>query len=253
MHSVKRIFLTPALLLLLAGAGLPTPTSHAAAYLKFEGIDGEATSPAHDGWIDVLSVQTGIARTGTRTGPHLSPLHVTKPVDKATPLLYRACATGDIIPRASLELVRAEGKWLRYYRIVLENVIVSSIQTGGSAAGHPEEEVDLDYSKITWTHTETDPTGSPVADHRAYWDLLRNEGEFHELPPFRVSGSQTEPGQLRLSWPAEAGQSYRIRSTADLGDSFADVDEITAESDGPIEIVLPVIGSHRFFFVEEAR
>lgn len=253
MRSAKRMFLTPALLLLLAGAGFTTPTSHAAAYLKLDGIDGEATSPAHDGWIHVLSVQTGIARTGTRTGPHLSPLRVRKPVDRATPWLYRACATGSIIPRASLELVREEGKRLRYYRVVLENVIVSSIQTGGSATGHPEEDVDLNYSKVTWTYTETDPAGSPVGDHRAYWDFLRNEGEFHELPPFRVSGSQKESGELGLSWHAEAGQTYRIRSTSDLGDSFADAGEVTAESDGLIEIVLPVIGTYRFFFVEEAR
>ena len=39
-----------------------TANVYAAAYLKVEGIDGEATDDAHDAWINVLSVEVSQGR-----------------------------------------------------------------------------------------------------------------------------------------------------------------------------------------------
>jgi type VI secretion system secreted protein Hcp len=244
-----------AVILILAaiGWGAQPAIVLADAFLKIEGIAGESIDEFHTGWIDVQTVGGGIARPTDLTAAHWDALRVIKPIDKSSPLLFRACASGELIPRAILEWVRGQPERRRYYRIVLENVLISSVQTSATAGDTPTETVDLVFGKMTWTYTELNQAGLPLADHRAYWDVLRNEGGLLEVPPFRASGTQSEPGQLRLSWPAEAGQTYRIRSTPDLGGDFAELDRITAESDGWIEVTLPTTSSSRFFVVEEAR
>jgi type VI secretion system secreted protein Hcp len=241
------------LILVAAGWGIQSAEAAYDAFLQIEGIPGESIDNAHAGWIDVQAVGSGIARPTDLTTSNWDALRVIKPIDKSSPLLFRACAAGEVIPRAILELVRGQPERRRYYRIVLENVLISSVHTAAEAGDVPTEQVSLNFSKITWTYTEVDASGRPLTDHRAYWDLVRDEGGLLEVPPFRVSGTQSEPGHLRLSWPAEAGQTYRIRSTPDLGGGFAELERITAESDGPIEITLPTTSAHRFFVVEEAH
>jgi type VI secretion system secreted protein Hcp len=65
-----------------------------AGYVKFEGIEGEARDKNHQGWSDVLAV-SGIpaprdAASGMATGKRQhKPLTITKPIDKATPMLAR--------------------------------------------------------------------------------------------------------------------------------------------------------------------
>ena len=65
-----------------------------AAYVKFEGIEGEARDKNHQGWSDLLSV-SGIpeprdAASGLPTGKRQhKPLTLTKPIDKSTPMLAR--------------------------------------------------------------------------------------------------------------------------------------------------------------------
>lgn len=66
--------------------------------MKIEGIKGEATDKNHQGWIDVLSVSglSDQARarekgSGLATGKRQhEPISITKPIDKASPLLARS-------------------------------------------------------------------------------------------------------------------------------------------------------------------
>jgi type VI secretion system secreted protein Hcp len=242
-------------ILILAVTGWGTQSAWGAydVFLKIEGIPGESVDHAHAGWVELHRVGSGIGRTASQAAPALESLHVTKPIDKSSPLLFRACASGEVIPRAILEMVQGQPERRRYYRIVLENVLIASVETTAVAGETPTEQVSLNFTRITWTYTEIDETGLPLGDHRAYWDLVRNEGDLLEVPPFRVSGTQSEPGQLRLTWLADAGQTYRIRSSTDLGGGFSETSLITAEWDGPIEISLPTTSPYRFFLVEEAN
>ena len=64
---------------------------HASAYVKYDGIDGEAQDQAHQSWIDVVSWSWGAGRTasgaqGSGQREHdLSELSMTMRVDKSTP------------------------------------------------------------------------------------------------------------------------------------------------------------------------
>jgi type VI secretion system secreted protein Hcp len=254
MNRAQRKASAPLLaILILAAAGWVVQPAEAAfdAFLKIDGIPGEAIDTAHTKWIDVQSIGSGITHSPDLVAPRLDALRVIKPIDKSSPLLFRACASGEILPRAILESVRGQADHRRFYRIVLEDVLVLSFQTTATAGNTSAETVDFAYGKITWTYTEIDETDQPTGDHRVYWDVVRNEGGLLEVPPFRVSGTQSEPGQLRLSWPAEAGQTYRISSATRLGDAFVEIDQVTSDSDGPMEISLFVTGPHHFFVVQQ--
>ena len=72
------------------------------AFLKIDGIDGESTDDAPEGEIEVFSFSWGVTQTGTTGGGGGSgagkasskDIPFTQRTSKASPLLFKACATG---------------------------------------------------------------------------------------------------------------------------------------------------------------
>ena len=65
-------------------------------------------------------------------------LHFTKYVDKASPKLFGACATGQHIPKGVLTYRKAgvkEGQ-VEYFKIMLSDLLVSSYQQSATGSGH---------------------------------------------------------------------------------------------------------------------
>lgn len=88
--------------LILVFIALPAGAVCAATFLKIEGVEGESTDKDHDRWIDVLSYRSGAVpsssgATGSgrsRGSVAMGDISITKQIDKATPKLYKAMATG---------------------------------------------------------------------------------------------------------------------------------------------------------------
>ena len=137
------------------------------AFLKIEGVDGEAKEKSHDKWIDVLAfshniVGDNVGAVRTSGTPQLAPLRITKMVDKSSPKLYEKCSKGSVIPTVYLECCRELGGQLKvFYRIELTNAVIISVQDYGITAGDiPTETVSFGYETIKWIYTEYDDTGS---------------------------------------------------------------------------------------------
>ncbi len=160
------------------------------AFLEIENVPGESTDKGHGDWIEILSFSHGLAQmsSGSRSSgggggaercDH-SDFSVIKALDKASPKLALACCKGEDVGKVTLELCRATGDKQTYMKYVMEGVLVSSVRPGGSAQGGeklPLEEVAFNYSKITWTYTETDhKTGAAKGDVETNWDLNENTG-----------------------------------------------------------------------------
>ena len=104
------------------------------AYLKIEGIKGESTATQHKDEIDVMSFSWGVAQTGTVGGGGGSGTGKASPqdfsfvlkVDKSSPLLLKACATGEHIKEATLTLARAGKEQTDYLKYKFEDIIISS-------------------------------------------------------------------------------------------------------------------------------
>ena len=80
----------------------------AAGFIKFDGVDGESRDKDHKGWIDVLSVSRGPVRgddaSGQATGKRQhKPVTITKAIDKASPRLARALASGEPLSNVKID------------------------------------------------------------------------------------------------------------------------------------------------------
>jgi len=232
-------------------------TGHAAfdAYLKIEGVDGEATDSKHAKWIEVQSFTHGGTGPAAATGkPSFSGLCFTKFTDKASPALDQSCAQGKSFPSATLELITSDAARVRFYQIILSNVVVTSVSASGAANDaptKPSESVCLNFAQIFWTYTELDATGLPKNDIKAWWDTALNLGGNNVHPVLRVAGAQLDAANFRLNWPVQAGKTYNILGSAVVTGSYQPVQTFTADSDGVMSQTLPIAGGAKFFIVQE--
>ncbi len=101
--------------------------------------------------------------TGLPTGQRIHhPLKITKAVDKASPLLYKACCTGEQC-KVTLDLyrIKADGMEEKYFTVKLEDAIIVSMERNTPLTFLPEnkpyqdmESVSFTYSRITWTYND---------------------------------------------------------------------------------------------------
>jgi type VI secretion system secreted protein Hcp len=167
--------LAAAALLLVFGMtrSVQTPTASAASsayFLKIDGIDGESTDANHAGQIEINSWSFGVSNAstiGSATGgagagkAKFQDFHVTKRIDKATPLLALACAQGRRIPKATFVVARpGDGGSVDYYRVTLTNVLCDSFSQQGDQSDLPTETVSLNFGKLTVEYKPQKPDGT---------------------------------------------------------------------------------------------
>lgn len=236
---------------------------HGAVFMKLGDIKGEATDEGHKEWINLSSFSHGITEqsdsaSGLPTGKRQhKPFVVTKPVDKASPLLLGLLTQGGVVPFVRLDFV-ADGPRPRFYQITLENVLVSSYQTGGSAGDEvPTESLSLNYEKIKWTYTEFDQAGRGDRDHSFYWNLLTEAGTTDELPAgsFRVSGgsdsSAPTGAEFKLKWTGFEEFLYKIYVSEEAMGPYRFLQDYHPEQDGNQELTLPLNLSRMFYQIEK--
>src|SRR5438128_11888840 len=126
-------------------------------FLKLKGIDGESADAKHKGEIDVESWSWGESQSGTGhfgggSGAgkvQMQDFHFVMKVNKASPKLLLACATGQHIKEATLTCRKAGKDQQEYLKFKFNDLLISSYQTGGS--GHsdvvPTDQISFNYSK----------------------------------------------------------------------------------------------------------
>jgi type VI secretion system secreted protein Hcp len=154
-------------------------------FLKIEGIDGESHDAKHKGSIDLESWSWGEAQHGTHHGSGgggagkvaMQDFHFVMKINKASPKLMLACATGEHIKKAVLVCRKAGKEQQEYLKVTMEELLVSSYQTGGS--GHsdivPTDQISLNYSKIKFEYKEQKPDGTLGGAVSAGYDLKANK------------------------------------------------------------------------------
>ena len=153
-------------------------------YLKIDEIEGESKDDKHKNWIDVLSWSWGESNAGAHAmgggggagKVSMQDFNFVMTVNKATPKLMLACATGKHIKDATLVARKAGGKQEMYLTIKMSDVLVSSYQTGGSTgAGLPNESVSLNFSKIEYEYRPQKPDGSMDSPVKVGYDIKANK------------------------------------------------------------------------------
>lgn len=125
-------------------------------------VPGESTDAGHPDWLDLESVSAA----GQPPLPG-STITLRRRIDKASPLLFKACATGRIFPKVELHLSQVEeGSPRLFWALGLTNVrIVSCTNAGtdGSNGAPAIEEIQLVHEGIRMTYYQlSDPLAPPV-------------------------------------------------------------------------------------------
>ena len=127
------------------------------AYLKIDGRPG--ASPSKKEHIDILSfsfgaamphvIGPGSAGAEARTGrADIHNVSIMKTVDKTSPLLFDDCVTGNILKTVDIIYDKPMGDQQDdYYKIHMENALITSIQHSGSSE-NPVESVSFAFEKI---------------------------------------------------------------------------------------------------------
>jgi type VI secretion system secreted protein Hcp len=155
-------------------------------FLKIEGIPGESTDDKHKNEIDIQSWHWGQQNSGSHAGGGgggagkvtMHDFSFNMGINKASPKLFLACATGQHIKSALLVCRKAGKEGQEYLKIKFEELIVSSFHTGGSGgeAVVPVDQITLNFAKMEFHYAPQKPDGtldSPVV-HK--YDLKANKG-----------------------------------------------------------------------------
>jgi type VI secretion system secreted protein Hcp len=153
-------------------------------FLKIEGVEGESTDDKHKNEIDVESWSWGETQSGTFSGGggggagkvSMQDFNFVMRVNKASPKLMLACATGDHLKGATLTCRKAGGEQQEYMKITMTDLLVSSYQTGGSAGDVlPVDQISINFAKIEYEYKPQKPDGSLDSPVKVGYDLKLNK------------------------------------------------------------------------------
>jgi type VI secretion system secreted protein Hcp len=159
-------------------------------FLNLEGVDGESrdgsigkSSPVSSKAIDILAWSWGMSQSGTThmgggggAGKvSVQDLSITKYVDNSSAVLMKKCSDGGHIPTACLTVRKAGEDPLVYILIEMDDIIVTSLSTGGSGGeDRLTENVSLNFAevKVTYVQQKDDGTGEPAVEYG--WKIAEN-------------------------------------------------------------------------------
>lgn len=152
-------------------------------FAKIGDIKGESLDAKHKDEIEVLSFSWGVTNAGS-TGPGggagtgkatFQDLSIVHNIDKASPKLLEACATGLHLKDATITH-RKSGKGQQEFLVVkMNDVIITAVTHGGTAGQPAAENVSLAFAKVDFEYRPQKPDGSLDAGIHFKYDLKANK------------------------------------------------------------------------------
>ena len=152
-------------------------------FIKIDTVDGEARDKVHKKEIDVLAWSWGMSNSGSAhvgggagAGKvNVQDISFTKYIDSASPKLMLACCDGKHFKDALLTVRKAGEKPVEYLKIKIEEVLVTSVSTGGSGGeDRLTENVTLNFAKVKVDYTPQDEKGAAGTAIPMSWDIAIN-------------------------------------------------------------------------------
>jgi type VI secretion system secreted protein Hcp len=153
-------------------------------FLKIAGVDGESKDDKHKKEMDILAWSWGLSNSGSAQvggGAGAGKVNVqdvsfTKWVDAATPKLVLACCNGTHYDEATLVVRKAGGSPVEYIKLKLQEVLITSVSTGGSGGeDRLTENITLNFAKFNLDYTPQDDKGAAGTAIPAGWDIAANK------------------------------------------------------------------------------
>src|SRR5262245_36505004 len=153
-------------------------------FLKLGDVKGESKDSKHKDDIDVLSwswgmSNSGSAHVGSGAGAgkvNVQDVNISKYIDKSSPDLMLACCNGKHFPEAKLVVRKAGETPLEYLVLTLNEVLITSVSTGGSGGeDRLTENVTLNFARVKVEYTEQADKGGEGAKPKMGWDIAANK------------------------------------------------------------------------------
>ena len=153
-------------------------------FAKIGDIKGESLDAKHKDEVEVLSWSWGVSQSGTighgggggSGKASFNDFNFTHHIDKASPVLLKACATGQHIKEATIT-VRKAGKGQQEFLIIkMNDVIITSVSPSGSDdAAASAENVALQFAKVDLEYKPQKADGSLDAGLHFKYDIKANK------------------------------------------------------------------------------
>jgi type VI secretion system secreted protein Hcp len=155
-------------------------------FLKIDGVAGESLDSKHKGEIELEAFSWGEANPAGHAGPgggagagkvQVQDLHVTARVNKASPVLMLACASGKLLKEAVLTARKAAKSQVEFLVFKFTDLLVSSYQVGGTSEGDapPMDQIAFNFSKVQMEYSPERPDGTLDQPIDVGWDIKQNK------------------------------------------------------------------------------
>ncbi len=156
-------------------------------YVNYDGIKGECSDQAHEGWMDVLSCSYDISRaitsaTSTKgdresSNTEIKDLVITKYTDNATPkaFLESCCGTGKDVTIHFTKTGAGSGSDV-FLELVLKNALMSdySFAAQSQSINRPHEKITLSFVEMEVKYIPYDEDGNAAAPISVGFDTATN-------------------------------------------------------------------------------
>lgn len=149
-------------------------------------IAGESIRSGHEGEIDILSFKFAVHHEGqkeqtggkvTQGRAEFSDVVITKHVDKSSPKLMQACASGQHFTKAVITMrsTASDGDKVDFYIVTFNDLIISSFDNTGQSDGDAlSEEIMVSYSKVGFKYTVQGKDGNNAGEVTGSWNVKTN-------------------------------------------------------------------------------
>jgi type VI secretion system secreted protein Hcp len=153
-------------------------------FAKLGDIKGESVDAKHKDEIEVLSFSWGLTNSGATTAgggggagkATFQDLSIIHKIDKASPLLMQACATGAHLKEATITHRKAGKDQQDYLIIKMNDIIITGVTDGDASGQGGSETISLAFAKIDLEYKPQKADGSLDAGIHFKFDLKTNKG-----------------------------------------------------------------------------
>ena len=152
-------------------------------FAKIGDIKGESRDDKHKDEIEVLSFSWGVTNTanpggGGGAGAGKATFHdlsFTHTIDKASPRLLQACATGTHLKEATITQRKAGKGQQEFLIIKMNDIIITGVALSDSGGGGGAENVTLAFAKVDLEYKPQKPDGSLDTGVHFKFDIKANK------------------------------------------------------------------------------
>ncbi len=173
-------------------------------FLQIDGVNGSGPDPLYAGWSIVYSFESTIASSSQVTGggvTSFTPITLVKETDAATLQCFARLAPGIHVATVKMVVVqRSSPLRVEMWDIEARNVYFTGQSFAASEGSPVLENLSFVAGEIEWSYIEVAPSGDPLAEFYASWDLVHRTGQQGTRPPMFLGNNDSDGDGIPDGW-----------------------------------------------------